>query len=193
MNPAVANRAPEPAVEPFDAPVKMKERQQPLYELYSRDASAALIVDHAKTTSADTPAHYPLGSRVSLCENGAVSVPVGVHRAVGGLSDQPTPGDILCAAIASCLDSTLRVIANRFGIRLKQLEVAVQGSVDVRGTLRAAPGVPVAFQRFDVSVRLKASGIVPGFLLDKLLAGAERSCIVIQTLRPGAQIEITRI
>lgn len=173
--------------------VRMKERQQPLYELYAREPGAAMIVDCARTTSLDTPADYPLATRVSLCEDNSASLPVGVHKAVGGLSDQPTPGDILCAAIASCLDSTLRVIANRFGIRLRQVDVEVKGSVDVRGTLRAAPDVPVAFQKFDVSVRLKASGIVPGLVLDKLLAGAERSCIVIQTLRHGTQIEITRI
>lgn len=192
MNTALTRDAPSFAADAFATAVKMKQRQQPLYDLYARDPSSATIVDSARTSSHDTPAHYPLGSRVSLCEDGAVSIPVGVHKAVGGLGDAPTPGDILCAAIASCLDSTLRVIANRFGIRLKQVEVGVEGSVDVRGTLRAAPGVPVGFQRFDVSVRLKASGIVPSFVLDRLLAGAERSCIVIQTLRAGARVEITR-
>jgi hypothetical protein len=37
----------------------------------------------------------------------------GTHTAVGGESDYPVPGELLCAAVASCLDSTIRTIANR--------------------------------------------------------------------------------
>ena len=56
-----------------------------------------------------------------------VRVPVGVHRAVGGLHDAPTPGDLLCAALAACQDSTFRMIANLMNIELEDLTVDVTG------------------------------------------------------------------
>jgi uncharacterized OsmC-like protein len=119
-------------------------------------------------------------------------MPVGVHMAVGGDSDQPTPGDILCGAIAACLDSTLRIVANRVGVRLKTLSVHASGRVDVRGTLRVDKNVPVAFSHFDVTVDIKAAGFIPGKMLDKLLRAAEKSCIVIQTLKNGPEITVSR-
>ncbi len=64
-----------------------------------------------------------------------ISVPVGVHRAVGGPHDMPTPGDLLCAALASCQDSAVRMVANRLGVEILALEVRVTAQVDVRGAL----------------------------------------------------------
>ena len=46
----------------------------------------------------------------------------------GGLGDLPVPGDILCAALASCTDSTIRVVANMFGIELLELAVDVHAA-----------------------------------------------------------------
>lgn len=55
-----------------------------------------------------------------------VRVPVGVHRAVGGLHDAPTPGDLLCAALAACQDSTFRMIANIMNMADRQQHHRVQ-------------------------------------------------------------------
>lgn len=175
-----------------DGKMKMKDRQVPLCERYVEEPAAAIVIDSASTSSDNVDPNYPLGSSVRFCDDSPVTIPVGVHRAVGGDSDQPTPGDILCGAIASCLDSTLRIFANRVGVRLKKLDIHVTGTVDVRGTLRVDRNVPVAFSRFDVVVTLKAAGFVPGKMLDKLLRAAEESCIVIQTLKQGPTITVTR-
>ena len=64
-------------------------------------------------------------------------VPVGVHRAVGGLHDAPTPGDMQCAALAACQDSAVRMVANRLGAEILSLEV--------RGALGIDAEVPVGF------------------------------------------------
>jgi uncharacterized OsmC-like protein len=72
--------------------------------------------------------------------------PLGIHHAVGGYHDAPNPGDLLCAALASCLDSTLRIIAARLGVRLVALEVDVTADVDVRGTLMLDRAVPVGLR-----------------------------------------------
>ena len=70
-----------------------------------------------------------------------IAVPVGVHRTIGGLHDAPTPGYILCAALAACQDSSVRMVANILGITLEYLEVEVTGDVDVRGTLAMRLGL----------------------------------------------------
>lgn len=46
----------------------------------------------------------------------------GVHQAVGGLHDAPVPGDILCAALAACQESAIRMVANLLGITLTSEE-----------------------------------------------------------------------
>lgn len=176
-----------------DYKIKMKDRQLPLCNRYRSEPDAAIVIDSACTSSDNVNPAYPLGTAVQFCDDSPIAMPVGVHFAVGGNSDQPNPGDILCGAIASCLDSTLRIIANRVNVKLKKLEVSVSGRVDVRGTLRVERNVPVAFTHFDVSVTLKVRGFVPGKMLDKMLRAAEESCIVIQTLKSGPEITVTRV
>lgn len=172
--------------------VKMKDRQDPLCERYISEPDAAAVVDFAKTSSQEIAASSPLYSEVIFGKSNPVSVPVAVHVAVGGDGDYPVPGDILCGAIAACLDSTIRIIANRVGVRLKKLEVTVRGKVDVRGTLRVSDTVPVAFQSFDIEVAIKPAGFVPGKMLDKLLRAAEHSCVVLQSLRSRPVISVSR-
>lgn len=103
------------------APVAMQIRQEPLCQRYVEEPDAASVVDSARTTSTNVQPSYPLGTAVRFCDESPVTIPVGVHMAVGGNSDYPTPGDILCGAIASCLDSKLRVIANRLDVTLATL------------------------------------------------------------------------
>jgi len=168
---------------PVITPINMSQRQAPLYERYANDPSAASIEDYAITTSARTPVSNPLRTDLELAHARDVSLKVGVHTAVGGLGDQPCPGDILCGALAACLDSSIRIIANRLGVQLKQLEVEVKGKADVRGTLRADDKCPVAFQAFHTHVKIEAAPEVDEGLVEQLLKAAEYSCVVMQTLR----------
>lgn len=119
----------------------------------------------------------------------SVAVPVGVHRAVGGLHDAPTPGDILCGALAACQDSAVRMVANLLGVELELLEVDVSGEVDVRGTMAIDKQVPVGFQTMRCNVRLKAKPGTDPALLEKLRIAAEQCCVVQQTLRNPPPIE----
>jgi len=50
-----------------------------------------------------------------------------------------------CAALATCLDSTIRSIANHLGRALASLEGAVSADGDVRGMLVVDRTVPVGF------------------------------------------------
>lgn len=60
--------------------------------------------------------------------------------------DAPNPGDMLCGALAACMDSTIRKVADHLGVTLTSLEVKVAAEVDVRGCLAVDRKVPVGFQ-----------------------------------------------
>ena len=117
-------------------------------------------------------------------------LPVGVHSALGGLHDAPTPGDILCSALAACRDSSVRMVANLLHVELEFLEVTVTGNVDVRGTMMVDRSVPVGFQAMRCDVRLRVKAGTDPRIVDKLKAVAEQSCVVLQTLRAPPRVEM---
>lgn len=171
--------------------VNMGERQEALKQLYLQDPEKPRITDGAKTSSFNVPASSPLYAEV-IPHNADKSYAVGVHTAVGGESDFPVPGDILCAAIAACLDSCIRIIANRLGVKLKSLEVEAQADMNVLGTLRINDNVPVGFQNIRIDVNLETETQVQDALLDALIGAAEHSCVIIQTLRNSPAISVAR-
>ncbi len=167
--------------------VSVKQMQVPLRAQYKATPMAALVTDIARTTGADPG--DPFHSTVEPMTGCGVSVPVGVHRAVGGPHDAPTPGDILCAALAACQDSTVRMVANLMGVELEFLEVEVTAEVDVRGSLAVDMQVPVGFQVMRCDVRLRAKEGTSPEVLERLRVSAERCCIVLQTLRNPPPIQ----
>lgn len=175
-----------------EAPVDMKALQAPLREAYLKDVSAALVTDHARSHSSKVPATDPLYGQIAFADPNNTTLDIALHKGVGGRSDLPVPGDILCAAIASCLDSTMRVVANFLGVEFETLEVAVDADVDLRGTLRMDQTVPVAFQDIRVAVTMTPQGDVPEATLNVILAAAEQSCVVLQTLKTPPAISVER-
>lgn len=171
---------------------KIKPRQEELAKIYHLTPAKATVLDYASTDSAICPSDDAIHSYVTIDKKHRAGQPVSVHRAVGGESDAPTPGDILCGAIASCLDTAIRVIANRYGLKLKRLKVEVCGKVDVRGTLRLHRGVPVRFSAFDVVVHIKMTSRLQEVWVNRLIRGAKQSCIVLQSLNPACEITVRR-
>ena len=149
-----------------------------------------MIQDGARTVQTRYAPTDPLHSEVELGLGYGMKVPVGVHRALGGLHDFPNPGDILCSALAACADSTLRQIAGQLGVEITKLTITVAGDVDLRGTLCVSRETPVGFQQMNVRVDLElAPGTMPK-LEAKLLAAAEHCCVVLQTLRNGVPVTV---
>lgn len=109
-------------------------------------------------------------------------VPVGVYRAVGGLHDAPTPGDMQCAALAACQDSAVRMVANRLGAEILALKVRVTAKVDVRGALGIDAEVPVGFQSISCDIDLQLKEGTPSKLREALKSAAQKCCVVQQTL-----------
>lgn len=166
----------------------VRERQDPLRERYQIAPEEAAITDRARTTGG-TDADPFHGFVLAGSADFGVRWPFGIHRAVGGDHDAPNPGDVLCAALAACLDSTIRMIAERLGVSLSSLEVDVTAEVDVRGTLLVDSTVPVGFQSMRCDVDVQAAEGTDPKLVQKLLDAAEHSCVVLQTLRSGVPVE----
>lgn len=169
--------------------ISVRELQGPLRAQYKSSPESARVTDHARTSGEE--ASDPFHSTVEPMPGCGVSLPVGVHRAVGGMHDAPTPGDILCAALAACQDSAVRMVANVLGVELEFLSVEVTGDVDVRGTMAIDNQVPVGFQSMNCNVRLRAKEGTNPRLLKKLQEAAEYCCVVQQTLRNPPSVQTT--
>lgn len=162
---------------------RLRERQDPLRKRYREAPEEARITDHAVASSAGAD---PFHGRVAAGEGAPMAF--GIHRAVGGDHDLPNPGDLLCAALAACLDSTLRMIAARMAVKLESLEVAATAFADVRGCLMVDSTVLPGFQRIDVDVRLRARQGSDPAQVEALTTTAELCCVVLQTLRGGIPV-----
>ena len=162
-------------------------RHNVLNKRYKENPELAMITDHAEVIG--TNFHDPFRTEVVMSDELSVPFTIGVHRAVGGDHDYPNPGDMLCATLASCMESTLRMIANRYEIKLTKTVVKVSALVDVRGTLRTDPSVPVNFQSMNVDIEVAAEGL-DDKMLKILVAGAKKSCIIYQTLKKGIPVKI---
>jgi uncharacterized OsmC-like protein len=166
-------------------------RQEPLRARYKVAPHEAHIIDRGRTRAGveTDPFH---GHVVAGSKDYGVVWPFGIHSAVGGDHDAPNPGDLLCAALATCLDSTIRIIAERLNVTLASLEVDVTGDLDVRGTLVVDREVPVGFQKMTCRVSIQPAPGTDARMVERLLAAAEHSCVNLQTLRAGVAVETIR-
>ena len=163
------------------------QRQAPLRAAYKEHPEKALILKRAWTVfAAGQDAFHGV---VVPGEAYRVSWQYGTDRAVGGFHDAPNPGELLCAALASCQDATLRMVADVLGVELQQVEVEVTGKVDVRGSMAVDRQLPVGFESIQCKVRFQVAPGTPPERCQRLLAEAERSCINLQTLRAGVPVD----
>jgi len=163
------------------------QRQGPLRARYRSVPAEAWITDGARTASAC--GEDPFHGNVVPANGSDAPLRFGLHRAVGGFHDYPNPGDLLSAALAACFDSTLRMVADHLGIRLKSLNVEVTAECDVRGCLQVDPAVPVGFQHMLCRVRLEPTDATDENKTRMLVAVAENCCVVLQTLRNGVSVQ----
>jgi len=85
----------------------VQKNQQPLTGLYEKEPNAARITDMAIVEGKNLDDRFH--TSVYINEELKISFPVGVHSAIEEFHNFPNPGDILCASLASCFESTLRI------------------------------------------------------------------------------------
>jgi len=165
----------------------VQKRHLVLYEKYQNDSTSAWITDSAEVVGMNL--HDPFRTSVSINDKMKIPFKIGVHKAVGGDHDFPNPGDLLCASLASCFESTIRLIANKLKIKLIETKIYTTAQVDVRGTLMVDTSVPVEFQSIHIDALIIAKNTNEK-LLHTLINGAKRSCIVYQTIQKGTPITL---
>ena len=162
------------------------ERQEPLRQGYQQGTADPGILDGARALFERRD--DPLRARVLPNNFEGPPLPLGIHRALGGYHQRANPGDLLCAALAGCLHLTTRMIADRLGIALADLEVTVHAQADARGSLLVDPEVLVRFQRMRCDVHLRILGDPGAGRLRVLTQMAERCCVVLRTLEGGTEV-----
>ena len=158
-----------------------------LNDTYLKDSTSAWITDSAEVIGINL--QDPFRTTVSINDKMKVPFKIGVHKAVGGDHDFPNPGDLLCASLASCFESTIRLISNKLGIELIETKIRANAQVDVRGTLMIDRSVPVEFQSMHIDALIIAKNSNEK-LLETLMKGAKHSCIVYQTIKKGIPITV---
>ena len=165
--------------------------QAPLRQQYQDRPSEALTRKTARTSSANIAATDPFHGEVEIGDGYGSYLRFGLDRYVGGLHDAPNPGDLMCAALATCNDGAIRMVANLLGVQLTVLEVEVTGELDVRGCLLIDNDVRVGFEKLSCRVRLEAADGTPRRKLEALVVAAERVCVNLDTLRRGIEVDVT--
>jgi uncharacterized OsmC-like protein len=163
-------------------------RQQPLRARYTQKPSEAVTLKHGITRA--TEGVDALHGVVAPGDSFDLECRYGIDAAIGGLDDAPNPGDLLCAALAACQDSTIRMMADVLGITIESLEVEVVGDVDVRGCMAVDRGVKVGFRSLACNVSLKVAPDTDPERVAALLEQAERSCVNLDTLRSGTPVKL---
>lgn len=159
-----------------------------LQSVYKLAPQRARIASHATTVDRD-PAD-PFRATVFVGSGDAEVIQFAAERAMGGPNGAPSPGDLLCAALAASHDSAIRMAASSFGVRIVALSVDVRAWIDVRGAMGIEGDVPVGYQTLESTTRIQiADGTDPQRVREMLLE-AERSCVVLATLRRALPIHL---
>src|SRR6202008_3576205 len=112
------------------------------------------------------------------------------HRGVGGAGAGACSGDLLLGALAACAQITCQMVTAAMGIAAERIEVAVEGELDLRGTLGISKDVPVGFETIRLNFNIAAPNATPE-QLSALQEKTEQFCVVMQTLQPPPKLKTT--
>ena len=160
----------------------LRELQAPLKERYRVDPDAAMVTLRAEGR---------LGENVSCSvATGRALVEAGLHPATGGSGQLACSGDMLLEALVACAGVTMNAVATAIGVEIRGGAIRAEGDIDFRGTLGVSKEVPVGF----TAIRLLAELDTPADpeQVATLLRLTERYCVVLQTLRQGARVDLAR-
>ena len=158
--------------------IDIRSLQKPLKTRYREDGSAAFITLHAKASTKDTAIACSVDIGRAIQEAYA-------HEGVGG-GGGACSGDLLLGALAACAQITCQMVAAAMQIETKEIQVTVDGDLDLRGTLGIAP-VPVGFSEIRLNFHVDAPKATEE-QLQSLFEKTEKYCVVLQTLNQTPHI-----
>ena len=160
---------------------ELRSLQAPIKEGYRQRPETALVTLRAEGR---------IGEGVACkIETGKALVEAGLHPATGGDGIGACSGDMLLEALVACAGVTLRAVATALGIELRDATVRAEGDLDFRGTLGVSKDVPVGFEQIRLQFDLDTDAGEEQ--LATLLRLTERYCVVYQTLKHPAKIDVS--
>jgi uncharacterized OsmC-like protein len=130
--------------------------------------------DEARYTDSFARATLGESLRVEVEGPDGLRVATDMPSAIGGREEEPSPGWLYRAAIASCVASTVGMEAAREGVTLRSLEVEVDSESDDRGILGMDEAVPAGPLSTRLRVRVLADGVDEERLREIVERGAGR-------------------
>jgi uncharacterized OsmC-like protein len=157
-----------------EAAMDLRSLQKPLKEEYRNNPKASQITLRAKGGQTDVPVScsVDIGRAIYNAE---------AHQGVGGAGTGACSGDLLLGALAACAQITCQMVAAAMGIPTERIEVAVEGDLDLRGTLGIAKDLAVGFEKIRLHFDVVAREATPEQLRG-LREKTEQYCVVMQTL-----------
>ena len=160
---------------------ELRSLQAPIKEAYRQRPETALITLRAEGR---------IGQGVTCkVETGKALVEAGLHPATGGDGIGACSADMLLEALVACAGVTLSAVATALGIPLRDATVRAEGDLDFRGTLGVSKDVPVGFEQIRLQFDLDTDAVEKQ--LASLLRLTERYCVVYQTLKHPAKIDVS--
>ena len=159
----------------------IRSLQRPLKERYRSEPGASRVTLRATGSQSGAPVACSVDLGHAVYEAGA-------HAGVGGAGTAACSGDLLLGALAACAQITCQMVAAAMGIPVERIAVAVEGDLDLAGTLGISREVPVGFER----IQLRFDVVAPQAPADQLRALREKTeqyCVVMQTLLHPPRIE----
>ncbi len=160
---------------------ELRALQAPLKQRYRESPADALI---------------PARAEGRVDQNGVVckinawhgNVDAGLHPAGGGTGEQACSADMMLQALVGCAGVTLASVATAMGLELRSARVIAEGTWDARGTLAVDRTAPVGLK--DVTLNFEIDTDAPPDKIERLVASAEKYCVIAQTLRTPPTISV---
>ena len=159
----------------------VRSLQRLLKDAYRQDPSGSRItlVAHGQQSDAPISCSVDLGRAIYEAQ---------AHKGVGGAGTGACSGDLLLGALAACAQITCQMVAAAMGIATDEIEVTVEGDLDLQGTLGMSKTVPVGFESIRVNFNVRAPQATQE-QLTALQQKTEQYCVVMQTLLHPPRIQ----
>lgn len=139
--------------------------------------------DEARYTDSLARATLREALRVDVEGPSGERITIDMPKGVGGRAEEPSPGWLFRAAIASCVASTIGMEAAREDVSLTSLEVEVDSESDDRGILGMDDEVPAGPLSTRIRIAAAADGVDEARLREILERGAGRCPVCDATKR----------
>lgn len=107
-------------------------------------------------------------------------------KELGGTDIAPNPVELVLASLATCQEIAYAAFAAYLGIKLEEVNVKVNGGLDLRGFFAIDENVVPGFQSIEYETEIKS--VEPKEKIEQLVALVESHCPVLDTLQRPIKI-----